>query len=116
MLKVTRAPKKKKDKHHNMNGHSDPNGADNGTPSASATSGGNKLVLEPSEALMNRVELRSRWVSAFGSAMAEWQAQQPGRLYGLPDSSIYVGLEEDLGNLELGGTSFNTENGDSHAV
>lgn len=83
MLKAY-APKKKKDKDKDKNG----NGA--GTDD---TKGLPPITLDPSDAVMDKVGLREKWVAVFGSAMQDWEDRQPGRLMGLPSTSIYEGLE-----------------------
>ncbi len=82
----SRAPKKKKDKDKSGTGGDD---AGNGG------STGGKVVLEPSDALMEKVALRERWVGQLGQAMRDWERREPGRLVGLPKSSIYKGLGGD---------------------
>ncbi|KAG8968030.1 Transcriptional regulator [Tulasnella sp. 419] len=85
MLKVTRVPKKKKDKEKSgshLNG---------GEHSGDVLSSG-KLILEPLEALMEKVRLRQRWLATFGVAMEEWEKREAGRLKGLPQTSIYSHL------------------------
>ncbi|KAG8898701.1 Transcriptional regulator [Tulasnella sp. 403] len=83
MLKA-RAPKKKKESK-----------VPNGGGSEEVASGlGGKVVLEVSEGLTEKVLLRERWVDLFGRAMAEWDEREEGRLTGLPEKSIYEGIEE----------------------
>jgi len=86
MLKAF-APKKKKDK--------DKDKGNNGV--ADDTKGLPPITLDPPEVIMDKVRLREKWVAAFGSAMQDWEERQPGRLMGLPPTSIYEGLEGDEG-------------------
>ncbi|KAG8927636.1 Transcriptional regulator [Tulasnella sp. 417] len=89
------APKKgKKDK--------DKPGVPGGTTVAEGDPGvgtgyGGQVVLNPPDSLLEKVRLRDRWVSVFGKAMDEWERREPGRLTGLPERSIYEGLQGDGG-------------------
>ncbi|KAG8853360.1 Transcriptional regulator [Tulasnella sp. 330] len=96
MLKAY-APKKKKDKDKDKNGNG---------PGTDDTKGLPPITLDPPEAVMEKVRLREKWVAVFGSAMQDWEDRQPGRLIGLPPTSIYEGLEgegEDPDTQQDGG-------------
>lgn len=51
------------------------------------------VVLETSDQITEKIRLRDKWVEVFGTAMQEWEGREPGRLMGLPPTSIYDGLE-----------------------
>ncbi|KDQ18650.1 hypothetical protein BOTBODRAFT_171450 [Botryobasidium botryosum FD-172 SS1] len=54
-----------------------------------------KIVLDVPDTLLEKVELRKKFKEAVGSAMDEWEAKEPGRIYGLPQSSIYDNIGDD---------------------
>lgn len=47
------------------------------------------------EQLSQLVATRKKWVDAVGSVFEEKQRESPGRIWGLPKSSVYEGLEDD---------------------
>ncbi|KAI0034982.1 histone acetyltransferases subunit 3-domain-containing protein [Vararia minispora EC-137] len=53
-------------------------------------------VLIVSDQLRQLVETRRRWVDAVGRVFEEKEAEQPGRIYGLPERSVYEGIEDEV--------------------
>ena len=58
---------------------------------------GKLFVNDP---LMHVVKLRRQWVDVVGQALVKKQEEQPGRLWGIPSSSVFEGIEEDVKELE----------------
>ena len=58
---------------------------------------GNLIV---SDQLMKAVNLRRQWVDVVGRTMVKHQEEHPGRVFGLPSQSVFLGIEEDVQALE----------------
>lgn len=58
----------------------------------------NRLTVN--EQLQQLVETRRQWVDAVGSIFDEKERECPGRIYGLPQESIYGGILEEVEALE----------------
>ena len=54
----------------------------------------NRLTVN--EQLKQLVETRREWVDTVGSFFDEREKEYPGRIYGLPQESIYTGIEEEV--------------------
>jgi transcriptional adapter 3 len=54
----------------------------------------NKLVV--SEQLQQLVETRRQWVDTVGGVFDRKERELPGRIWGLPQRSIYDGIEQDV--------------------
>jgi transcriptional adapter 3 len=52
--------------------------------------------LTVNEQLKQLVETRRQWVDTVGSIFDEKERECPGRIYGLPQESIYKGIEEEI--------------------
>lgn len=48
------------------------------------------------ESLKALVETRRRWVDVLGGAFDEKQAEIPGRIWGVPKSSVFEGVDEEV--------------------
>jgi transcriptional adapter 3 len=66
--------------------------------------------LNVPEQLNLLVETRRKWVDHIGGQMAEIQAEQPGRVWGLPAKSIYEGIEDEVKKELLGLSQENKDN------
>jgi transcriptional adapter 3 len=60
---------------------------------------------------MQLVATRREWVDSVGGVFDAMEEDQPGRIYGLPERSVYEGLDSDVAAL-LGRT---TDEGDAGA-
>ena len=54
----------------------------------------NQLVV--AKELQAMMETRRQWTETVGAVFEEKEAEQPGRIYGLPERSIYEGIEEEV--------------------
>ena len=52
--------------------------------------------LMVNEQLKQLVETRRQWVDTVGSVFDEKERENPGRIYGLPEESIFAGIEEEV--------------------
>ena len=57
------------------------------------------------EQLKQLVETRRQWVDTVGAIFDEKELENPGRIYGLPKESIYLGVEEEVRALLVGQAS-----------
>jgi len=59
------------------------------------------------EALAQLVTIRRQWVDTVGGMFDTMEQELPGRAYGLPERSIYEGLDADVAALleRTGGTA-----------
>lgn len=48
------------------------------------------------EQLKQLVETRRQWVDTVGSIFDQKEAENPGRIYGLPKESVYLGIDEEV--------------------
>ncbi|KDR81996.1 hypothetical protein GALMADRAFT_135378 [Galerina marginata CBS 339.88] len=53
--------------------------------------------LTVNEQLRQLVETRRQWVDTVGTLFDQKESENPGRIYGLPQRSVYEGLEEEAG-------------------
>lgn len=51
------------------------------------------------DVLAQLVATRRQWVDGVGDVFETMEQEQPGRIYGLPERSIYEGLEADVAAL-----------------
>jgi transcriptional adapter 3 len=61
--------------------------------------------LTVNEQLKQLVETRRQWVDTVGAIFDEKELENPGRIYGLPKESIYLGVEEEVRALLVGQAS-----------
>ena len=61
--------------------------------------------LTVNEQLKQLVETRRQWVDTVGTIFDEKELENPGRIYGLPKESIYLGVEEEVRALLMGQAS-----------
>jgi transcriptional adapter 3 len=54
----------------------------------------NALVVN--DALKRLVDTRKQWVNVVGEVFEEKERENPGRIWGIPQKSVYEGLEEDV--------------------
>ncbi|KAG6826390.1 hypothetical protein H0H92_016000 [Tricholoma furcatifolium] len=57
------------------------------------------MQMHVNEQLKQLVDTRRQWVDTIGAVFEEKQRQQPGRIWGLPEQSIYQGVEEEVNEL-----------------
>jgi transcriptional adapter 3 len=81
-------------------------------------------MLQVPDALSQLVATRRQWVDSVGGVFDAMEQEQPGRIYGLPERSIYEGLDADvdalMGRTECGdgtvGRSVSADKGKGRAV
>ncbi|KNZ77876.1 Chromatin-remodeling complexes subunit ngg1 [Termitomyces sp. J132] len=65
-----------------------------------------EMKLRVSEQLMQLVETRRQWVDTVGAVFEAKEREQPGRIWGFPRESVYVGIDEavreEMGQMEAG--------------
>jgi len=52
--------------------------------------------LTVNDQLKQLIETRRQWVDNVGSVFDEKERENPGRIYGLPQESLYTGIEEEV--------------------
>ncbi|KAG6853097.1 hypothetical protein C0991_006900 [Blastosporella zonata] len=57
------------------------------------------MQLHISEQLKPLVETRRQWVDTVGAVFEQKQREQPGRIWGLPEESIFRGIDEEVMEL-----------------
>jgi transcriptional adapter 3 len=65
-------------------------------PSAAGLGPDDENILRVPEALEQLVLTRRQWVDNVGDVFEKMEREQPGRIYGLPQRSIYEGLSTDI--------------------
>jgi transcriptional adapter 3 len=68
-------------------------------PSAAGLGPDDENTLRVPEALVQLVATRRQWVDSVGDVFDAMEREQPGRIYGLPERSVYEGLEADVATL-----------------
>jgi len=68
-------------------------------PSAAGLGPDDENTLRLPEALGQLVMTRRQWVDSVGGFFDTMEREQPGRIYGLPERSVYEGLDEDVAAL-----------------
>ncbi|KAG6861778.1 hypothetical protein C0995_012282 [Termitomyces sp. Mi166 len=58
-----------------------------------------EMKLRVSDQLMQLVETRRQWVDTVGAVFEAKQREQPGRIWGFPEESVYLGIEEEVSEL-----------------
>jgi transcriptional adapter 3 len=81
-------------------------------PSSTGLGPDDENLLQVPDALIQLVATRRQWVDSVGGVFDTMEREQPGRIYGLPERSIYEGLDADIEAL-LGGRA---DGGDAAAV
>jgi transcriptional adapter 3 len=97
------APKlaKKKKKGLDSNGNMTINGGTNHVPPAPHPAALGMSIDDDfgclvSDQLRQLVDTRRQWVDTVGGVFEEKQQENPGRIWGLPKESIYIGIEDDV--------------------
>ena len=93
-------------------------------PSAAGLGPDDEYMLQVPDALSQLVATRRQWVDSVGGVFDTMEQEQPGRIYGLPERSIYEGLDADvdalMGRTECGdgtvGRSVSADKGKGRAV
>lgn len=65
-------------------------------PAALGLSPDDNNHLAVNEQLNQLVETRRKWVDTVGAIFDEKESESPGRIYGLPQESMYTGIEEEV--------------------
>lgn len=78
-------------------------------PSAAGLGPDDENLLRVPEALAQLISTRRQWVDNIGGVFEAMEREQPGRIYGLPQRSIYEDLETDITTLQE-----RTDGGDSN--
>jgi transcriptional adapter 3 len=68
-------------------------------PSAAGLGPDDENTLRVPDALAQLVATRRQWVDSVGDVFDTMEQEQPGRIYGLPERSIYEGLDADVAAL-----------------
>jgi len=68
-------------------------------PSAGGLGPDDENTLRVPDALAQLVATRRQWVDSVGDVFDTLEQEQPGRIYGLPERSIYEGLDADVAAL-----------------
>ena len=68
-------------------------------PSAAGLGPDDENMLQIPDALAQLVATRRQWVDSIGGVFESMEQEQPGRIYGLPERSIYEGLDADIDAL-----------------
>ena len=93
-------------------------------PSAAGLGPDDDNFLQMPDALRQLVATRRQWVDSVGGVFDTMEREQPGRIYGLPERSIYEGIDTDvdapLGRTDGGdatvGRSASADKGKGRAV
>jgi len=64
-------------------------------PSAAGLGPDDEHLLQIPDALAQLVTARRQWVDSVGGIFDTMEREQPGRIYGLPERSVYEGLDVD---------------------
>jgi transcriptional adapter 3 len=68
-------------------------------PSAAGLGPDDENMLQIPDALAQLVATRRQWVDSIGGVFETMEQEQSGRIYGLPERSIYEGLDADIDAL-----------------
>ena len=68
-------------------------------PSATGLGPDDENQLQVPDALAQLVATRRQWVDSVGGVFDTMEREQPGRIYGLPERSVYEGLDADIDAL-----------------
>jgi transcriptional adapter 3 len=93
-------------------------------PSAVGLGPDDENLLQVPDALAQLVATRRQWVDGVGGVFDTMEREQPGRIYGLPERSIYEGLDADVdallgrtdGSDAVDGQSASADKGKGRAV
>ena len=93
-------------------------------PSAAGLGPDDEYMLQVPDALSHLVATRRQWVDSVGGVFDTMEREQPGRIYGLPERSVYEGLDADvdalMGHTDCGdgvvGRSTSADKGKGRAV
>jgi transcriptional adapter 3 len=91
-------------------------------PSAAGLGPDDEYMLQVPDALSQLVTTRRQWVDGVGGFFDTMEQEQPGRIYGLPERSIYEGLDAEvdalMGRTDCGdvGRSASADKGKGRAV
>ncbi|GLB35590.1 putative histone acetyltransferases subunit 3 [Lyophyllum shimeji] len=93
---VPKIAKKKKQTHQRADSTTEVAAAPVPCPAALGLHTDEELQLHISEQLQQLVKTRREWVDEVGSHFERLQREQPGRIWGFPQESIYKGIEEEV--------------------
>lgn len=65
-------------------------------PSAMGFTMDDSNIIHPADSLQTLVETRRKWVDAVGGVFERKQMEDPGRIWGFPEKSVYEGVEEEV--------------------
>jgi transcriptional adapter 3 len=65
-------------------------------PSAAGLGPDDENMLQIPDTLSHLVATRRQWVDSIGGVFDEMEQEQPGRIYGLPERSIYDGFDAEV--------------------
>lgn len=93
-------------------------------PSAAGLGPDDEYMLQVPDALSHLVATRRQWVDSVGGVFDTMEREQPGQIYGLPERSVYEGLDADvdalMGRTDCGdgvvGRSTSADKGKGRAV
>ena len=89
-------------------------------PSAAGLGPDDENLLQIPDALIKLIATRRQWVDSVGGVFDAMEREQPGRIYGLPERSIYEGLDADIdrtdGSDATVGRSASADKGKGRAV
>lgn len=96
--------KKENPKSHKKKKKPEPNGATtpNGTPLPAPSPAAlglltdDELNLNVPDQLKHLVQTRRQWVDKIGAVFEEKQRESPGRIWGLPQTSVFEGIEDEV--------------------
>ncbi len=94
--KVNKKKKKAVDVNGSANGTTNGNGLPPPCPAALGLGPDEENRLVVPEQLKHHVNARREFVDYIGSNFAEIESEHPGRLYGLPQKSVFEGIEEEI--------------------
>ncbi|KAH9961150.1 histone acetyltransferases subunit 3-domain-containing protein [Lactifluus volemus] len=69
-------------------------------PSAAGLGPDDENMLRVPEGLAQLISTRRQWVDNIGDVFEAMEREQPGRIYGLPQRSVYEGIEADITALQ----------------
>ncbi|KAG1853393.1 hypothetical protein F4604DRAFT_1501622, partial [Suillus subluteus] len=94
--KLNKKKKKISEINGNVNGTTSGTSAPKPSPAALGLSPDDNLHLVVPEQLQQLVETRRQWVASVGEVFDEKEREFPGRIWDLPQRSIYEGLEDAI--------------------
>lgn len=108
--------KKVKKKYSEMNGMDPPIPALTPCPAALGLGPDDDNRLVVPEQLRQLVHTREQWVDVVGGVFAAKQAEEPGRIWGLPQKSVFEGIDEQVRSVIEPGLRGSSEQPDNSAL